>query len=58
VVPEEGLACAWEVEDDVYGLIMWWLSIDRYSFWVEVSFHRPVRLKKSSIDGNQYLDYL
>jgi hypothetical protein len=22
--------CAWEVKDDVYGFIMWWLSVGRY----------------------------
>ncbi len=38
LVPEEYLACAWEVEDDVYGFIVWWLSIGRYSLWVEGEF--------------------
>jgi hypothetical protein len=38
VVPEEVLAWTWEVEDDVYGFIVWWLSIGRYSLWVEGEF--------------------
>ena len=38
VVPEEDLACAWEVEDDIYGFIVWWLSVGRYSLWVEGEF--------------------
>ncbi len=38
VVPEKVLACTWEVEDDVYGFIVWWLSIGRYSLWVEGDF--------------------
>ncbi len=38
VVPEEVLACAWEVEIDVYGFIVWWLSFGCYSLWVEGEF--------------------
>jgi hypothetical protein len=38
MVSEGVLVCAWEVEDDVYGFAMWWLSVGRYSFWVEGEF--------------------
>ncbi len=38
MVPEEVLACAWEVENDVYGFIVWGLFIGRCVFCVEGEF--------------------
>ncbi len=38
MVPEEVLACTWEVKDNVYGFIEWWRSVGRYSLWVEGEF--------------------
>ncbi len=56
VVPEEVLACAWEVEDDIYGFIVWWLSVGRYSLWVEGEFPKacevaPVSFQDGGLAG-------